>query len=458
MPKADRQRLVRQLIGGQNEVDYMSLVSAKDLGVYASLGVHFENAIFGRDSLQVAEDLMSTRQILVLHIIRTLASLQGVKFDPKSEEEPGKIHHEYRSKIFNGQPIPEVSLNIMKRLQQSWGDETSDTMRYYGSYDATPLYIRVVGAYVEHYGQEFLDEVYESLDGQKRISDSLYAATTWLVGKIESSPWLLLEFKRLNKEAGIINQAWKDSDTSYLHTDGNLANHDGGIASIELQGYAYDALIIASKLVARSDSERKSWLELAGQLQQQTLERMWMDQSKFFAQGLDRSPENQTRRIQTLTSNPGLLLDSGLLSDLPPEQHRQYVDGIIAMITGPEFMTPVGIRSRALIHRQMPGFIDYHGSYTVWPKEAYAVARGLRRFGQTELSAQLNARILNGVMRSGEFSEFFYVNDDGQVWYDQEVAIKHFQSIGLGTHIATPESGQAWTISAVLGILHQAKT
>ncbi len=457
MPLADRQQRLRHLIAGQNDFNFMNLVNAGHLGVYASLGVHFDSAIFGRDSLQVAEDLLESHQNLSRTIIHTLASLQGVKHDDKSEEEPGKIHHEYRTRLFNGQPISEVSLNIMKRLQQVWGGEGSDSMRYYGSYDATPLYIRLVGAYARRYGLKFLDEIYNGLDGEKRIADSLRAATLWLVNKIESSPWMLLEYKRLNWENGITNQVWKDSATSYLHLDGSLANHDSGIASVELQGYAYDALMTASQLVANNDKERKDWRDLAVQVQQQTLDRLWMTEQMFFAQGLDRSPQGHTRRIETLTSNCGGLLDSALLSDLPKEKRKTYTDGIVAMITSDEFMTPVGIRSRALKHKQMPGFVDYHGSFTVWAKETYAIARGLKRFGHIQLAAHLESRILDGVMRAGEFYEFFYVKDTGTVWYDREEAVQHFKSIGLGKNIATPESGQAWTISAVLSILHRIK-
>ncbi len=458
MPRTERQRLIKELEAGQAEFDYINLVNAGKLGVNASLGLHFDTAIFGRDSLQVAEDLLDSHQNLARTIIHSLASLQGVKYDPTSEEEPGKIHHEYRAKIFNDQPIPEISLNLMRRLQQTWGGVNTDSMRYYGSYDATPLYIRLVGSYIQRYGHGFLNEIYNGLDGEKRIADSLRAATLWLINKIVSSPWILLEYKRLNWESGIKNQVWKDSDTSYLHLDGSVANHDSGIASAELQGYAYDALLIACQYVARNDKERKDWHELAVQLQQQTIERLWMEETKFFAQGLDRSPQGHTRKIQSLTSNGGLLLDSNLLNDLSPDKRQTYVNGIVATITSSEFITPVGIRSRALRYKQMPGFIDYHGSYTVWPKETYAIARGLRRFGEDKQAAILEANILDGVMQAGEFYEFFYVNDTGNVWYDREVAVQHFKDIGLGKNIATPESGQAWTISAVISILRRRKT
>lgn len=453
LDKTERQKYINELLAGQSQIDYIDLVEAGKLGVYASLGTHFDYAIFGRDSIQVAEDLLSTHKSLAHRIIMTLASLQGVKTDAKSEEEPGKIHHEYRSLIFNDVHIPETSVNIMRRLQQVWGDETSDNLRYYGSYDATPLYIRLVSYYVKVYGSGILKEIYEGLDGHRSIADSLEKALGWLTNKIESSPWQLLEYRRMNRENGITNQAWKDSGTSYLHLDGQLANYDGGIASIELQGYAYDALKAGANLIAKNDQQKNDWLELANQVSLNTIDKLWMPEQKFFAQGLDRGPDGLTRQIQTTTSNPGLLLDSDLLLDLAAAEKEKYVETIIKKLSSSDFMTAVGIRSRSLLHKDMPGFIDYHGSYTVWPKETYGLARGLQHHGKSKLAQQMQSLILSAVMRAGEFYEFFYVNDDGQVWYDKEEAIAHFRELGKGENMATPENGQAWTISAVESIL-----
>ncbi len=457
MPKIQRQQLLKDLIAGQNQTNYIGLVSAGPLGVYASLGVHFDYAIFGRDSLQVAEDLLGTHQELVHTIIMTLARLQGVKVDLKSEEEPGKIHHEYRTRIFLDEPIPEVSLNIMTKLQAVWGGSGTDSMCYYGSYDATPLYVRLVGAYVDEYGPDILSETYTTHGTQERIIDSLKAATNWIIKKLDSSSWGLLEYKRLNQKDGLANQVWKDSSTSYIHTSGEAANYDDGIASAELQGYAYDALLTATKLVADNQAQKKDWQDLAEQLSTQTLERLWLNDQKFFAQGLDRGEDGQTRRIETLTSNGALILDSDIFSQLAANQKQSIIEGVTAMIVSKEFMTTAGIRSRALSNKQMPGFVDYHGSYTVWPKETFAIARGMRRNGNSQLAGQLESQILDSVRHAGEFYEFFYVNDDGKIWYDRDQAAEYFKNSGLGEHLAMPELGQAWTISAVLSILSHIK-
>jgi len=457
LTKEQRAQKLKALIAGQANLptgqvgkDYIQLVDAGKLGVYASLGSHFDYAIFGRDSIQVAEDLLDSHQPLAQRIIHTLASLQGIKTDTRNEEEAGKIHHEYRALKMHGSTVSEQSVEILRKLQDKWGDPGTDYVRYYGSYDATPLFIRLVGRYVQRYGPGLLDEPYQALDGPKKIKDSLQAAVSWLTSKIDGSDWGLLEYQRLNKDFGLANQVWKDSGTSYLHSDSSLPNFEAGIAAIELQGYAYDALEIAQVLLL-SSPQKDYWHQLSSRLQAETASRFWMPQQNYFAQALDHDTDNNPRQIDTLTSNPGLLLDSKLLDNLPEAQ--SYIDALATMLMSPEFLTPAGIRCRALCHKQMPGFVDYHGSYTVWPKETYAISRGLRAHGKANLASKLESCLLDSVKRAGEFYEFFYVDDREKAYYDQSEALEHFRTISLDKNLAVAEPGQAWTISAVLAIL-----
>jgi glycogen debranching enzyme len=218
-------------------------------GVFASIGPNFQHAVFGRDSIEVAEDILPYDQALARDIILALARLQGTSYDADSEEEPGKIHHEYRSAQFAGQAIPAESLAIMRRLQaKKWSDASKDIMLYYGAYDATPLYIRLVQQYTAAYGDDILDHVYRNKDGrQQTIRGSLWAATSWLVSKLYAREDRLLAYRRTNPQ-GIANQVWKDSHIAYLFSDGTMPDCDKGIVSTELQGYAYDALLYAAQI------------------------------------------------------------------------------------------------------------------------------------------------------------------------------------------------------------------
>jgi len=277
-------------------------------------------------------------------------------------------------------------------------------------------------------------------------------ATEWLVAKITASSWQLLEYKRINP-IGLYNQAWQDSSVSYLHVNGDVANADAGIAAIEIQAYAYDALRAAADMVAADETEADAWRHMASLVRDTTFDRLWMPHQKFFAMGLDRSDNGDTRQIATLNSNAGLLLGTRLFDSLPHHLSWPYVEGIVHNLFSDEFMTPVGPRLRARKHADLVSFADYHGSLVSWPKQTFDIAQGLRKHGFYRLAALLEDCILQAVHKAGEFYEFFFVDKTGAVKYhyrqeqSDEPAFHDFGAANL------PEPGQAWTVSAVLAIV-----
>ncbi len=457
-----RQREISDLFTGPwpPKTNFAALVTAPaHFGVFASLGPHFQYAIFGRDSIETAEDLLATHPQLVHDIILILCRLQGITTNSVSEEEPGKIHHEYRAMRMNS-PVPEASQQIILDLQSTWGGQGTEEMTYYGSHDATPLFIRLVGRYIASYSQDILHEQYTAHGGgTQTVQGSLLAATAWLVGKLQAHPLGLFAYKHLNPQ-GIANQDWKDSATSHIHADGTMPNFDGGIASIELQGYAYDALQTMLHLGLGNPEDRHQWSELAHRLQRQTIASFWMYEEQYFAQGLDFDPSGQPRQIASVTSDAGALLDSSLIHDLPEHDAGYYSKSIARMLFSPELLTSVGVRCRAVRYWDLLDFIDYHGPNTVWPKETFDIAKGLRRAGLHSLAAELDKRIMTSLEKAGEFYEFFYVSRIGKVWYDHKEALAHFSAESPGHFIPMPEPGQAWTIAAAIRIaagLHPAR-
>jgi glycogen debranching enzyme len=125
-----------------------TVTSKTGLGVYASSDSLFKGAVFGRDSLEVADHLLYLRPKLVKKIILTLACLQGEETNNENEEEPGKIIHEFRTQLVDGKPLDIVSQEIFNRLYGLWGGQNG-ILAYYGSIDSTPLFVRLVVKYVE---------------------------------------------------------------------------------------------------------------------------------------------------------------------------------------------------------------------------------------------------------------------------------------------------------------------
>lgn len=456
LDSAERQEIILDFYKSNNpEIrrDLLSLVrAASGYGVYASIGPNYQFAVFGRDSIAVGEDLLTIQPHLTKEIILLLARLQGQHFNLVNEEEPGKIHHEYRAMHFKDHDIPLAAKKVLDALKTKWGG-TSDELLYYGSYDATPLFIRLVHRYCQAHGPELLGNPVMGRDGTERpLRDHVRLATDWLVEKINASPWQLFEYKRLNP-VGLYNQSWQDSNVAYIHKDGTLAHADNGVASIELQGYAYDALRAAAEIVAANEEEINAWRHLASIVRDNALNLLWMKNERYFASGLDRNDNGLTRQIDTFNINAGLLLETDLLSLLPHHQAWPYIEGIIQRLFSNDFVTPAGLRVRGLRHASLVNFADYHGSMVSWPKATYDVAKGLRRHGFYALAHLLENSILQSVGQAGEFYEFFFVNVKGtpKYHYRHENPIEPtFHEFGAAN---LPDPGQAWTVAAVLSII-----
>lgn len=452
MPKSTLQLVLKegkQPFMLQPAIALRSVTSRSGKGVYASSDTLYKGAVFGRDSLEVAEDLMHSRPKLVRSILLTLAGLQGVTSNDVNEEERGKIIHEYRTLFVDGKPLDEVSGFIFEQLTEKWGRE-GDSMTYYGSIDATPHYVRVLCSYAKANGRAVLKQRVLQRDGiHVSLLASLTSSVDWLLRKLEESSTGLLEYQRRNPH-GIENQVWKDSREFYVHEDGYLANFNRPIASVEVQALAYDALTMAAEFLPERANELEA---IAEKLRDKTIEHFWRPHKHFFALGADHEPlSDDLRIIKTTTANPAALLDSGFFDRLSEESRLTYISGIVRNIMGTDFLTDAGIRSRALRESHLISFWDYHGSFTSWPKETYDIAKGLRRQGFPHLAKELENRLLNVVKKSQGYPEFVYVDARGRVLAGAPGGPSHGHLLLVnGTN--QPEHIQAWTLSATLAIL-----
>lgn len=424
-----------------------SVISSTDKGVYASSGTLFKGAIFGRDSLEVAEDLMKINPKLVRHILITLASLQGLHSSNINEEDHGKIIHEYRNTLIDGKHLDSVSRKIFNELSSRWGGNNRE-MAYYGSIDATPQFIRVVGLYCQLVDNNIMDNPITRRDGKSVLfGQTVSNAIDWITKKLANSSSGLLEYHSRNPK-GIENQVWKDSREFYVHKNGQLANRHQPIASIEVQGLAYDALIYGARLFPM---RAKELIKHAKKLQKRTFDLLWLKDEQYFALGLDYSPKGLIRPIKTITANPAELLNTCLFDNLPRIKSKKYICQIVRQIMNTDFLTDGGVRSRSLKESKLIKFWDYHGSFTSWPKETYDIAKGLRRQGFLRLAEQLENRILNVVHKSHSYPEFIYVNESGKVMIGDPTTKTHGE-LSLIKSTNKPETIQAWTVASIVDI------
>jgi glycogen debranching enzyme len=305
-------------------------------GQLPAAGMPWFMAVFGRDTLITCLQTLLFGPELAQSALHTLAELQAVEDDPSIDAEPGKIVHEVR----NG------------RAAIAWFP------RYYGTLDATPLYLIL------------LSEVWRWTDDAGLVRDlrgPALKALEWIdrYGDLDGDGFV--EYRK-RAPKGLDNQSWKDSGVSQKFADGRLA--DPPIAPAEVQGYVYDAKLRTAEL-ARSvwrDRDLAHRLEReAAELREQFNRAFWLEaRGGYYALALDRDKQP----VDSLCSNIGHLLWSGIV--LP-----ERVDAVVDALMGEDLWAGWGVRTMS---SGDAGFnpLEYHNG-TVWPHDNSLIAWGLAR-------------------------------------------------------------------------------
>ena len=398
--------------------------------------------LFGRDSLRVAIDLIPSYPQLARVTTLKLAELQGTEYNKEREEEPGRIVHEARDR---DDPIAQ---ELSERLGWGWP--------YYGSVDATPEFIRTLTAYCRRTEENLglLSSEYTDKNGEiKSMAYAMDIAIEWILERLDSNPEGLLEFKSV-LEKGIENQVWKDSWDAYHHSDGSLANHDKGIASVEVQVTTYDALLDAADLYENvlDDNDKAANLRRrADQLRTVILDTFWTDEKGgYFVLGTDRDKNNRLRQMKIRTSNMGHVLNSRLLEgDEPSIVHKR--SAVVRHILSPEMLNVSGIRTLASDElRFRPG--AYHNG-SVWLWDTHHIAKGLRRHGYKIEADDLDARLLGVVESTKIFPEYVRGDNLGLPTINTSTVTLWDDTYKRENKLEQPpQEVQAWTVAAILAI------
>src|SRR4051812_16683893 len=308
--------------------------------------------LFGRDSLLTSWMAMIVDSELALGTLQTLARYQGRDVDPLTEEEPGRILHEMR-------------LGESAELSLGGG------RIYYGSVDATPLFVMLLGE-LRRWGDR-RDEV----DALLPAAD---LALAWIDHFGDRDGDGYVEYQRAT-EHGLENQAWKDSHDSTRFADGRLATTP--VAPCEVQGYVYAALLARAHFADEAgDGDHAARLRRrAVDLKTRFNRDFWLEERGWLAMGLD----HDKRPLDALTSNMGHCLWTGILD----EDKAARVGELLVSDT---LFSGWGIRTLA---DSMVGYnpISYHNG-SVWPHDSAICAAGLMRYGLVEAAH----RVIGGVV------------------------------------------------------------
>lgn len=416
--------------------------------LYTSLGANYSNATFGRDSIITAHELLDIDPRIARDVIIRLASYQGVKERTMSAEEPGRIHHEHRElKTWGTDGL--VSKIGKLALSLIWGGNSKQMTTYF-SMDSTPLYLSLVADYAT-IEPSILSEVVTRNDGRRiNVEQSVVDANNWIENHIAESG--LVEINRRNPTS-LIHQTWKDSRTGYVEENGEMINILKPIAYLNIQALSANGLSRSAELISETNpSVSKKWQDTADSIINNTIEGFWMEDEEYFASAIQEDLDGHKKRVNTLQSDAGWLLNTIFFDKLEENDRKKYISAIAKKLFSNDFLTDVGIRSRALKYSNNSNVADYHGALTSWPVDTYQIAQGLRRQGLIRLAEQLEVRVLNAINASGDHYEFYYVMPDGKVILNPEEAkIKRPGNKTLPIRMY-PESNIAWTVAATLAI------
>ncbi|MHB8465733.1 MAG: amylo-alpha-1,6-glucosidase [Acidimicrobiales bacterium] len=315
--------------------------------------------LFGRDSLITSWMALLVDPDLALGTLQTLARFQGATVDPRTEEEPGRILHEMR-----------------------FGDAASLSLSggalYYGTADATPLFVMLLGE-LRRWGlaKEVVDQLLPHAD----------RAMTWIVEHGDRDGDGYVEYQRAS-DRGLQNQGWKDSFDGIRFANGDLPR--APIALCEVQGYVYGAYLARAHFADEMGETdvAASWRARAAELKRRFNEDFWLEERGWFAMGLDA----EKRPIDALASNMGHALWTGIVDQDKAAQ-------VAARLVSPEMFGGWGVRTLAT---SMVGYnpISYHCG-SVWPHDNAIVAAGLMRYGFVEEAQRVIVGILDAAVSQG---------------------------------------------------------
>jgi glycogen debranching enzyme len=336
--------------------DLHLLLTETAQGFVPYAGIPWYVAPFGRDALITAMQVLPFEPRIAAGTLRYLARHVGDVDDDFTDQEPGKIIHELRrGEMASCREIPFIP--------------------YYGSVDAPPLFLMLLGEYWKWTADEVL--LHELWPTAERVLG-------WMLRAADAGDGYLSYHRRSPR--GLVNQGWKDSHDAVMHASGHLAPPP--IALAEVQGYQYAALHAAADLAAvlRLGDRAVALRERARRLRERFEAEFWLPDQAYYALALD----GERRPCRVISSNPGHLLWTRLVSE-----SRAHI--VARRLLADDMYSGWGVRTLATGERLYNPMSYHNGS--VWPHDTAIAAVGMRRYGLGESFLTVTTGLFESVLQ-----------------------------------------------------------
>jgi glycogen debranching enzyme len=337
--------------------DLHMMQTETDHGPYPYAGVPWYSTIFGRDGIITALESLWFNPSIARGVLGYLAATQAEQGNDEQDSQPGKILHEIRAGEMAA--LGEIPFS-----------------RYYGTVDATPLFIMLAGAYYERTGD---------IAFTRSIWPNVERALGWIERYGDMDGDGFIEYLR-HCPHGLVNQGWKDSHDSVFHESGALA--EGPVALCEVQAYVYAAKIAAASLAGYlgEDARAHRLIEQAQQLRRRFEEVFWCEELSTYGLALD----GEKRLCRVRASNAGHCLYAGIVGN-------NRAPRVAAVLTGDAMYSGWGVRTLATSEGRYNPMSYHNGS--IWPHDNALIAAGFARYGFKDEAV----KILTGLFDSSVF-------------------------------------------------------